>query len=606
MSQRSRILLSVLAVWVASLALRLWGISDAPLFTDERLWINRAQRLLHRLHEDPISATTFLGHPGVPPTILMAVAQKSAALWNTTWGAASGEPFFLGLVNATRLPVALVSSLLAPLTILLLHRVAGLGVAATAGAALAFDPYLLACSRMAHLDAVMATLCLLTIYFYHCGTIRGDLRLKALAGLSWGLAVATKPTAVFLIPSFVAYRVMREALRRRGLPIAGEEGIVSWSDFGAVYLGHLLFALIYTRLWFHRSDYLTRLHVHNPLAGGEYALGIWLQQHSLLAITVCASLLVALLVSANRFRREKRRLHYHLACISAALLSLYLPVWLVPQVVENLIRFWTWAFGLSHEAARAFVTNVPIAVHPDGYLELALAHLPSAISLAAVGGCVAFLFRRYRLHISVEGTTLLTLLVTLLLFWFVFLGMADKQSWRYALPILVCVYWLAAFFLAQVVPAALRTPRAAPLLSTVLIATTLFAATQMGSYGFFFRSDLSGGLSAHIARGYGIEHFTSPKLTALLTDGQRTPGKPRRVMVYGDVPLQSLGIRKFSPQWRDNISFGGPGMKNPQRILTYAPAFSGLLSEKAGEILTVRVSGVALASVQVIGDKTAP
>lgn len=581
------------------MGLRCYGYGETPLYTDERLWIERAEKVLVKLSSDPTSATTHLGQPGIPPTLLIALGQRVARSWNGRLGLAPGDALYLGVVDASRIPIVILSTLIAPLLFLLIFEIAGVGVALFAALGVAIDPYLLACSKMIHLDAVLSLLVLSTLFVYHFAILRSSLRLKLGAGVLWGLSIATKPTAVLLIPCFLLYRAIRELLRKRGATLAGDRGFLAWSDLGAVAVGHLVFSLLYTRLWVHRSDYLTRLNIRSPLAGELFHTGRWLQSNPLLAILILLSL-VALFVLALRMLRSRWSWpRYHVVCALFSIIACFMALLMVPQVVENVVRYWTWVLGLSHETYRAFVSNVTVNVHPHGYHELAFMHLPSLVTVCAILGLLGLarsqLWRRCPLHLI----PLLGVIVALPILWGLLLSSSEKQSWRYAMPVLFCIYFLAGIGVIKVVGRYLPQPRAVVVLAGILIGWLLLLAVGSTPYGLFFRSSISGGLPGHVAKEYGIEHFVSEDLEDLLFKGAHPGRQPLRVMVLGDVPLQLLGVKRFAPQWKDRVIFSGPGMHDPQRVLGYAP-FLHRLDRYPGDLQVFTYEGVPLAGVKVI------
>jgi 4-amino-4-deoxy-L-arabinose transferase-like glycosyltransferase len=106
-----------------------------------------------------------------------------------------------------RLPMALATSLAVGGGFLLLRRVVGTGVALLAALLWASDPFLVAHSRLLHLDALLsmlmllATLALLAACYGPEGLhARPNGRLLALAGLFSGLALLTKSLAALLAP----------------------------------------------------------------------------------------------------------------------------------------------------------------------------------------------------------------------------------------------------------------------------------------------------------------------------------------------------------------------------------------------------------------------
>ena len=131
-------------------------------------------------------AETYQVHPGVTLMWLSGLALKA--------GPGLGGAVTPAMVAAGALPVALVSSLIAPGTFLLWRRLGpGLhGPALLAGALLATEPFLVGHGRTMHLDALLTTFAWLGVLL-SLGALRTGRRQTALpAGVLLALAVLTK------------------------------------------------------------------------------------------------------------------------------------------------------------------------------------------------------------------------------------------------------------------------------------------------------------------------------------------------------------------------------------------------------------------------------
>ncbi len=269
-------------LYLLCLGLRLPGICSQPAQTDELLWLKRSATLLEKIPEQWTSATSHLGHPGIPATLVMAAGQF----------AQRSLPAFLkdrfpqecqDKLSASRISLALLSSLVAPVLYVFLLPLVGVAGAFLAALLISFDVRLISLSQIAHLDALLVLLVLLCVFCYRKALLLGDhLLWKILAGVFWGLCIATKPTTIVLLPAFFSYRAYlrlfpeREAKRR--------PSFVSWSDFGALVVAHITFALLYTRFWEHLSAYRQRLGVRAYLAGWFWRRGQDLQAEPTLAV----------------------------------------------------------------------------------------------------------------------------------------------------------------------------------------------------------------------------------------------------------------------------------------------------------------------------------
>ncbi|MCC6954446.1 MAG: glycosyltransferase family 39 protein, partial [Deltaproteobacteria bacterium] len=288
------------ALFVMSAGVRLYRVSAGAIQVDEIHWKDRAHRIIGKIREGNwTQATHEPGHPGVPPALLMAAGQVIAQGVDERRGRSYGDPGYIDMYTSSRAATAAFASLLAPATFLALASVFGVTLAAIIGALLAFDPGHVGYSRLAHLDAVMTVFTVLSTILFYRAVEERRVGLKILSGICWGLALATKPTVLCLIPAFISYKVVR-ILTVDAAHDRGERRLVSISDIWAVIAGHIVLVVLYTRMWSHNSPYRTRLRVRSSLADGLYDFGMMLQAHPLL--WGLATLLIIVLVAQTLVR----------------------------------------------------------------------------------------------------------------------------------------------------------------------------------------------------------------------------------------------------------------------------------------------------------------
>jgi len=217
---------------------------------DEPLWTGRALNFTNALRRGDIGATYQSGHPGVTTMWLASAGLEAAGLLQpgadgqVPKSAIDGE-HFLPSIAAARVPFALLGTLLAPLVALLGARLFGRTTGLLAGALVALDPFLLAHSRVTHVDTpvtVFMTLALLAGLARWAR--RGGVGYLLLAGLATGLALLSKAPSVLLVAFLPAVALGAPALARRPL---------SWVDAGRRLLevagAGLLAAATFVALW---------------------------------------------------------------------------------------------------------------------------------------------------------------------------------------------------------------------------------------------------------------------------------------------------------------------------------------------------------------------
>jgi 4-amino-4-deoxy-L-arabinose transferase-like glycosyltransferase len=185
---------------------RLSGL-DAFMMADEFLWIYRSRNFLVFLANGNWLRTFQTGHPGVTTTWLGSLglwiyhrfATGSSLL--EAWYSLNLCTFSTELLPLIRLPVVGVTLLCLLLSIKLVQKLWGKQVALLSLVLLTLDPFYLAHSRTLHHDALVSGWMLvasLSILVYALRT--SSFRYLLLAGLSAGLALLSKTTALFLFP----------------------------------------------------------------------------------------------------------------------------------------------------------------------------------------------------------------------------------------------------------------------------------------------------------------------------------------------------------------------------------------------------------------------
>lgn len=274
-SRRTAGSLALAAVFLVALLPRLWP--PAPFLTwDEPTWTYRSLRFARALETGRLAETLQSAHPGVVTMWAGAAAiQTHRALlgppgdpWRAP-GAAPGlaatradlawvddlPPFdeddlallraILPWLNPARAAIALLTAGLVALAAAMAGRLFGPGAAAAAGAVLALDPYLLAHSRVLHLDAVLALLVLasgLAVLVARARLVSGAPALGWLAasGALGGLAFLEKSPGILAAGFAVGALATApwpaaSALRHR--PARAVFGLAAWAGaFAAAYV----------------------------------------------------------------------------------------------------------------------------------------------------------------------------------------------------------------------------------------------------------------------------------------------------------------------------------------------------------------------------------
>jgi 4-amino-4-deoxy-L-arabinose transferase-like glycosyltransferase len=193
------VLLSYLAVGLAALLPRVVDLGRWLSGDEASFWLRRSQIFLDAIRTGDYAATAITTHPGVTTMWLGSaglVLHQSLIDWRLLHD--FSFPMFLAIV---RLPTALahVAGVLAGYA--LLRRMFAPAVAALAALLWALDPFVIAFSRVLHVDALPATFITVSllaacIYWYHDRRTRW-LVFSAVVG---GLALLSKSPSFALLP----------------------------------------------------------------------------------------------------------------------------------------------------------------------------------------------------------------------------------------------------------------------------------------------------------------------------------------------------------------------------------------------------------------------
>lgn len=534
-----------LILFLLAAVLRLDGISELAPQPDETIWLERSISVIDRMRdpEQRLQATTHLGHPGLPPAVLMA-----SSIYATSRFTGKGIGIELDPLVPARVSMAVLASLSIPIVFIGGSFIIGPSVALLAALLLAFDPRHIGLSQLAHLDTALGTFTALAALLFVLSLHRRSMSLEILAGIAWAFAFATKPTASVILIAYVIYRVLYwRAFRSDAKPVAP----FGWGLVFSGIAGHVVFALIYTRLWVHRSDYLVRLKVRSHLAREVWRFGEFLNSHLFFVGAVAITLLG---LSFLAFRLYKRRPGatglYHSAMSGGVLAFLGFTLAACPQVYENIVRFWYWVAGLRGQNHTSFGQVKPVT--PNGYLDLFFAEEPFLVHIGLGLGLVTLGFFVSQRNRS-ERRLFLAFPVLLALVWILPLNMSAKQAWRYAIPIMPVLYltvgagylWLVGLLKSQVASKAFAF--------ALVVLQAAVAFQWRPHYGLFF-SAVGGGLTGAIRRHEGAPFAGQNEVVDYLSSLKVQP--PIMVTTIGDAKNLSYAARRRLDEEASSIRFG--------------------------------------------------
>lgn len=572
--QKRRAIFVAALLYVLTLVIRLHEISISVPKPDEVHWQWRSHVVYERLlHDDAVHATTHLGHPGIVPALIMGGGQILAEVYNETFALTSSDYQYIDLMTAARCANAVVSSLVVPFVYLAGMLLLGAQASFFAACLLLLDPLHIAASRMAHLDSVLTLLVTATYFFYVLSLTRESLRLKGLAAIFWGLSIATKPTAVSLLAVFFVTRYAWVTYQRY-LSNGGSfkfsfklSDFVRWSDFWFVIIAHITFACLYTRLWDHFSDYHNRLAIKSRLADIVYRVGHGLFPYRYLVV----ALLVIVLMLPYFFRKRVlllQRFANAYLNISALIVAGVITLTFYPAVIENIVRFWCWVFGLSNEHHKAY--GIDWEPQPYGYLSLYLSRLTDLdLFLIVLTFCILLyqIFgKRLVTPLAKAKVLQVLLLITTVVLWTVPLSFSAKQTFRYVLPVLPLLYLFSSYGVVTSIGFLKRKAAHSPLLKPAATSFSfLFSFLILGSQAYatvsyyphyeLCFSNVSGGLKQAQQRHMVLPSAGEKELVEFLVSQVKETKTKVTIGVMGEANALAYYVRFHHPELFPLINF---------------------------------------------------
>lgn len=201
LSENRRDVAMVVVLFLVALLPRVWDLGTF-LTADEKNWMGRSYEFVRAVKDWRFNDTLQTTHPGVT-TLWMS------GLSITAWMYLTHTPFsyqtLAHFAAAAQLPIALANSLAVPLVYLFLRKLLrSEWLSGFSALLIALNPLLIGYSRVAHVDALLASLMMLAalamLIYAQSGYKRNWLITSAVLS---GLAILTKAPAIFLIPFFI-------------------------------------------------------------------------------------------------------------------------------------------------------------------------------------------------------------------------------------------------------------------------------------------------------------------------------------------------------------------------------------------------------------------
>lgn len=433
--ERSQAILVSLVLFALAVSLRVFGVQSFAQQADERHWVSRSAKVVLRFErKDYGSVTTHLGHPGLPPALAMAVAQQVSRPWNRIVGSRIPS-LSIDRVAASRLAALLLSSLAIPIVFFCGRRYLGGPAALLAAIALAFDPQHVSTARLAHIDGTLVTL-VTGCFFAFLSSEESPRPWKTVVGGAlFGLAIATKPTAIALLPAFFLIRVARMAIFRH------QTSLLAARDLVGILVAHVILLLLWTKLWDKNHNFISLHRVKLRAARWVHDAGAFLGDHDLLFLGAFTVSLVPLALFVSRRRGERPHSFDRLACL-AAIPIVFLLLRFDSLPLENILRFWGWVFKLSSAKHHAYGHAVEPVV---GYIQIWWRKASPFLWVGAL--CLPLALRDDLASRNPRWFTVGALAAVII--WTAMLSTSSKQAFRYLLPVYPLALSVAGWSILQ-------------------------------------------------------------------------------------------------------------------------------------------------------------
>ncbi len=235
------------AVFLAALLPRALSLGIF-LTQDEALWIGRSSQFYSALSHFDWAGTFCSTHPGVTT---MWLSGFMLGLYGLCTSCGIIDYDLNGYLYAGSLAVALAVSICILLAYFLMRGLFGEKAAILGALFIALDPFLIAHSRVIHLDALLAmflTLSLLALLAYLNGA--GKKRLLAASGVFSGLAMLTKLPGAFMIPFSALATAGWQLLGERPLSLGKAFSVRAALRIAGIMLALMLVSLlVFASLW---------------------------------------------------------------------------------------------------------------------------------------------------------------------------------------------------------------------------------------------------------------------------------------------------------------------------------------------------------------------
>lgn len=215
---------------------------EKRIVADEWLWVPLGVRFIDPISEGNFAGTHISARPGVPVAWVSGITSRVASFLGTVKIERGKSSIILSendfVIN--RISFGLLTVLLLVVLFLLCNQLFGWRTAAAISSLIATNPFFLLKGDTVWTDLLLAFFMFFAVILYQTYIEKKDRKYLFFAGVSFGLAIATKSVAILLVPTIFFVAALH--YRSRYKQIITDTIIFAFSGF-------LTFFLIYPYLW---------------------------------------------------------------------------------------------------------------------------------------------------------------------------------------------------------------------------------------------------------------------------------------------------------------------------------------------------------------------
>lgn len=263
--KNKKIIILFLIIFSLSLIFRIIDL-EKTLLGDEIKWISRSTKFFNSFISGNFKDTFSTAHPGVS---LMWASGGSFWLYSKLSGNMEMfreigktdhiNPVFPEkyihevpkILKVMRLPVAILSALLIALMFLFLKKIIGFKLGFLSALLIATDPFIIANSRLVHLDGLLALFMACSVLSLMLYSKEEKKLFLILAGIFTALSLLTKLPSFFLFPFFILTLIIHSSKKYKNANISESIRFIIKNSLMILSITIIFYIILWPAMWVH-------------------------------------------------------------------------------------------------------------------------------------------------------------------------------------------------------------------------------------------------------------------------------------------------------------------------------------------------------------------